>query len=167
MAPAKKVAPKTNKAPKNQAPVVKAERDKQKDVDLLCEVICISEKGLKRICEEIQLEDPGFPSVYSFLRMFANNPEWAQQYAHAKETQADVLADQIIDICDDTSNDYIENEDGSTRLNAENIQRSRLRVDARKWIASKLKPKKYGDKLEQTISGEVTYKKIEIQLVKP
>jgi hypothetical protein len=31
----------------------------------------------------------------------------------------------------------------------------RLRIDTRKWIASKLKPKKYGDKIEQEIKGEM------------
>jgi hypothetical protein len=60
------------------------------------------------------------------------------------------LADEIIDIADDGSNDWMERELESGKtievLNAEHVARSRLRVDARKWVAAKLKPKKYGDK---------------------
>ena len=57
-----------------------------------------------------------------------------------------------LDIADDGSNDWVErkNADGSTTevVNGEHIQRSRVRIDARKWLLSKLAPKKYGDKLE-------------------
>ena len=40
------------------------------------------------------------------------------------------------------------------RMNSEYVQRSRIRIDTRKWIASKLKPKKYGDKVDVTTDGE-------------
>ena len=67
----------------------------------------------------------------------------------------------IRDIADDGSNDYMEklDKDGEVigySINGENIQRSRLRVDSRKWLASKLLPKKYGDKLDVNQSGNVT-----------
>jgi hypothetical protein len=57
------------------------------------------------------------------------------------------MADDIISIADDSQYDAI-TEDGKTITNIEHIQRDRLRVDARKWLAGKLRPKKYGDKLE-------------------
>ena len=67
------------------------------------------------------------------------------------EARAHHWADEILDICDDGSNDWIErqNKDGSTyeTVNSEVINRSRLRVDTRKWLLSKLMPKKYGDKI--------------------
>jgi hypothetical protein len=62
------------------------------------------------------------------------------------------LFDEIIDIADDSSQDEIVIDLGegvkSTRQNTEFVQRSRLRIDARKWVISKLNPKKYGDRLE-------------------
>jgi hypothetical protein len=62
-------------------------------------------------------------------------------------------ADEIVDICDDASNDWMERNNGDDKesswvLNGEHVQRSRLRIDTRKWLLSKLKPEKYGDKLQ-------------------
>jgi hypothetical protein len=60
----------------------------------------------------------------------------------------------ITEIADDGSNDWIERETKSGRMltvpDQEHINRSRLRIDARKWLLSKLAPRKYGDKLELT-----------------
>jgi hypothetical protein len=86
-----------------------------------------------------------------------------QQYAHAREVQAETIFDDILDIADDARNDWMErrngeDEESSWTLNGEHIQRSRLRIDARKWMASKLAPKKYGDKLELEHGGEVGVK---------
>ncbi len=72
------------------------------------------------------------------------------QYARARDEQADLYADEILEIADDARNDFMEREgedDKGFQVNGEHIQRSKLRVDARKWIASKLKPRVYGDKL--------------------
>jgi hypothetical protein len=79
------------------------------------------------------------------------NEAFGQQYARAREAQAEYLVDEIVEIADDGTNDYMairdsEGEIAGWRENGEYIQRSRLRVDARKWAASKLAPKKYGDK---------------------
>src|SRR4051794_16693229 len=64
----------------------------------------------------------------------------------ARAAQADHFADEIIAIADDTSGDWIER-DGELMVNHEHIQRSRLRVDARKWLMARMAPKKYGDKV--------------------
>jgi len=72
-------------------------------------------------------------------------------YARARDIGLDSMADDIFDISDDATNDYMEREDPDNpgfSLNGENIQRSRLRVEARKWYLSKMAPKRYGDKLE-------------------
>jgi len=73
-------------------------------------------------------------------------------YARAREAQAEVLADEIVEIADDSSEDFIfaegEDQDGKGAkkyVNKEYVKRSALRVDARKWVAAKLLPKKYGD----------------------
>ena len=107
----------------------------------ICERIADGE-SLRSIC--LLDEMPAKSTVFKWL---TQQTEFADQYTRAREAQADVLADEIIDIADDGSRDYIKQEDGRTVADHDHISRSRLRVDARKWIAAKLKPKKYGDKL--------------------
>ncbi len=88
------------------------------------------------------------PAIQTIYLWLGCHPEFMAQYAQAREDQADTLADEIIDIADDSSHDTITDpETGEERANSEWINRSRLRVDARKWVAAKLKPRKYGDKL--------------------
>jgi Bacteriophage Sf6, terminase small subunit-like len=74
------------------------------------------------------------------------------QYARAREVGYHKLADELLDIADDATNDFVErqNREGDTVkvFDAEHVQRSRLRVEARKWLLSKALPKVYGDKLE-------------------
>ena len=79
--------------------------------------------------------------------------EFSEQYARARKVQAEVLADELTDIADDGSNDFTTDKDGKETVNHEHIQRSRLRVDTRKWVAAKLLPKRYGDKLQHTGEG--------------
>ena len=101
---------------------------------------------LVRMCREENM-----PSTATVYRWLIAHQEFRDMYARAREDQADTLADQIIDIADESSGDRAS--DGS--VNSENVQRSRLRVEARKWIAAKLKPRKYGDRLE--LAGEVAH----------
>lgn len=92
---------------------------------------------------------PAMDTVFRWLR---EKPEFSEQYVKAKQESADALVEEMMDIADDGSNDWMvrHGKDGeeSWQLNGEHVQRSRLRLDTRKWIASKLKPKKYGDKLD-------------------
>lgn len=114
-----------------------------------------SERLAARICAELAMgrslrfvcrsdDMPGLETVFRWLR---EKPDFREQYAQAKSESADALVEEMIDIADDGTNDFIETEDG-VRFNSEHVQRSRLRVDTRKWIASKLKPKKYGERLD-------------------
>jgi hypothetical protein len=75
------------------------------------------------------------------------------RYARAREEQADKLFREIIEIADDASGDYVTTSDGKRIVDHENIQRSRLRVDARKWAAARLAPKKYGDHISHDVKG--------------
>ena len=75
------------------------------------------------------------------------------QYAHARDMQADALFDEALEIADDVSGDWSTDKDGKKVLDHEHIQRSRLRVDTRKWAAGKLAPKRYGDKMQHTGDG--------------
>ncbi|MDH4417673.1 MAG: hypothetical protein QE485_10645 [Acidovorax sp.] len=76
-----------------------------------------------------------------------SRPEFSEQYARAREAQADKLAEEALAIADDGRSDTYIDGDGNVKTDPEVIQRSKLRVDTRKWLASKMAPKKYGDKL--------------------
>lgn len=97
-------------------------------------------------------------SSKTFYQWIDKDEEKVKQYARACEDRAEFLLDEMIDIVDDSTNDIIETDIGdgiiNTRVNSEVIQRSRLRYDARKWLISKLNPKKYGDKVDVTSDGE-------------
>lgn len=112
--------------------------------DDICSSISKSSKGLRAICQSGNYPDPA--TIYRWL---AENASFRDKYARAKELQAEILVEEIIEIADDTSNDtMIVGPEGGERevANNEFINRSRLRVDARKWVASKIFPKKYGDR---------------------
>ncbi len=114
-------------------------------------------ESVRKICA-----DEGMPSQSMFYRWLADpeNADLREKYARAKEAQMERFADEIIEISDDTSKDthVTVYEDGNERTspNTEWISRSRLRVDSRKWLMSKLAPKKYGDKLEAEVKGGIT-----------
>ncbi len=101
----------------------------------------------------------GMPSVRTALRWLDRHNEFARMYAHAREVRADAWGEQILDIADDTSEDWVDRQkaDGTTErvLDHEHVTRSKLRVDARKWLMSKAAPRKYGDKLDLNYSGSV------------
>lgn len=119
----------------------------QEMADRLCEMIATSSKSLRTICKE-----EGMPSVGTVLKWLKENTNgFLSQYARAKEEQADLLVEEMIDISDDGSNDFmtiVKNDISYEVENKEWTSRSKLRVETRKWIASKLKPKKYGEKLD-------------------
>jgi len=94
-------------------------------------------------------KQPNTPSKVTVMRWLLNDKHdgFVNQYARAREAQAELFADQIIDIADGDEHDTIITEDGIQK-NREVIERSRIKIDARKWVAAKLLPKKYGDKLE-------------------
>ena len=90
--------------------------------------------------------DPDMPCQATVFNWLSREKSFLEQYMRAREAQMEVMAQEIIDIADDSSRDTIVTEDGS-KPDAEWINRSRLRVDTRKWLMSKLAPKKYGDKI--------------------
>ena len=95
-----------------------------------------------------------------------SKPAFSEQYARAREAQADKLAEEALQIADDGRSDTYLDAEGNEKTDNEAIQRSRLRVDTRKWLASKMAPKKYGDKMAiggaddlgpvQTVTKEMT-----------
>lgn len=99
-------------------------------------------ESLRAICAGDDM--PAKSTVFKWL---SQNKDFADQYARAREIQADVLFDEILEIADNGQNDTYTDDDGNVRTDHDVIARSRLRVDSRKWMAGKLRPKVYGDKL--------------------
>lgn len=88
---------------------------------------------------------PGYSTLYQWLE---SDPTIADEYVRARERSADTLAEECVIIADSVKD---AGQFDSARVNA-----ARLRVDARKWVASKLKPKTYADRLETVTSGALT-----------
>lgn len=113
--------------------------------DKFCALI-IEGETIRDICA---LED--MPSVTTFFKWLREHENFAKQYARAKEIQAELFISEIVDIADDGRNDWMEKKLQSGEIvevaNHEHIQRSRVRIDSRKWLASKFMPKKYGDRI--------------------
>lgn len=117
--------------------------------DKICERIADGE-SLRTICS-----DDDMPNKATVFRWLAKFPAFSDQYARARDTQAEAIVDEILNIADDGTNDWMvrRNGDGENigwQENGEALRRSVLRIDARKWMAGKLKPKKYGDKVQHT-----------------
>lgn len=101
---------------------------------------------LVRICRD---EDK--PHVSTVYRWLIANETFRDMYARAREDQADTLADEIVAIADEpmVGKKTTTKANGDTEVvEGDMIEHRRLRVDARKWTAAKLKPRKYGEKLE-------------------
>jgi hypothetical protein len=122
--------------------------------EAVCNGIETSSKGIGTICFELGTHKQNF---YDYMRR--TGKEAFDRYAHAKEVQADNIADDMIEIADDASNDYMKVVKGEVEYEIENKEvtnRSRLRIDTRKWLLSKLVPKKYGDKIDIEHSGTIS-----------
>ena len=96
---------------------------------------------------------PALHARCKFIGGWTRTPTFATSTrAHAR-SRRNKLFREIIEIADDASGDYVTSSDGQTIVDHENIQRSRLRVDARKWAAARLAPRKYGDRVEHDVKG--------------
>lgn len=105
-----------------------------------------SEPLAEQICAHISAgmslhsvsQQEGMPGVSTMFEWFAREPRFAEMYARAKSVQADMLAEQMLEIADDMA------DDPNSR---------RIRVDTRKWLAAKLRPRKYGEFQQMEITG--------------
>ena len=91
--------------------------------------------------------EEGMPNPDTVYVWLLKRPDFAENYTRAREEQADTLADEILAIADETP-DSVTDEKGISRTDSGWVTWQRNRVDARKWVASKLKPKKNGDALK-------------------
>jgi len=110
----------------------------------------------KTICEQMSLgkslssvlrSNEGMPSYHAVMLMVKNNPEFRGMYEKAIENRADRLAEEILELADEQMPDGLEGPLASAW-----VQQKRMQVDARKWVASKLKPKVYGDRIDVAVT---------------
>jgi len=115
----------------------------------IASIICIriaEGESLREIVKTAGMPDRS--AVYDWL---LRHPDFADQYTRAREEQADTLADEIIAIADESPETVeVRDKEGNVldiKIDSGYVNYQRQRIDARKWTAMKLKPKKYGDKL--------------------
>ena len=104
-------------------------------------------RGLKSVCQDDDM--PDHATVYRWLERYQTLRDL---YARARELQADAMFEDILEIADDGSNDWMERR-GERVVDPEAVARSKLRYEARRWMAGKLRPRKYGDKSEVALTG--------------
>lgn len=114
----------------------------------MCELIR-GGMSIKNICKQYNI------NLTTFFNWKRLNPAFASLYLRAREDQAGVFVDEIIGISDDTSKDDVVGKDGETRQNSEWINRSKLKIESRKWVASMFAPKEFGNNMDKD-QGQVT-----------
>lgn len=120
----------------------------------LASVICSrisAGESLRQVCR-----DESMPCTSTVMKWALEIPDFSEQYAKARSMLLEHWAEDIVDISDDGTNDWVATNDPENpgyRLNGEHVNRSRLRVDTRKWLLSKLAAKKYGDRISAEVTG--------------
>lgn len=112
--------------------------------------ICDALAGGSSLRKAAEAEGMSHATVLLWVR---EHSHFADQYARAREAGYALLADELIQIADDGKNDTYTDDDGNVRTDQDVVSRSRLRLDTRKWLLSKMLPKVYGDKLTQEHTG--------------
>lgn len=122
--------------------------------ELFTKIFSAIENGdsLRKALASVKLSSKTF---YEWLD-YEGNEEKVKQYARACEDRADFMADEILDIADSSEGDLYVDDNGDTKIDGNTVQRARIQIDARKWLMSKMAPKKYGDKLDIEQSGSLT-----------
>jgi len=123
-------------------------------------------ESLRKVCRR-----KGMPAASTVFLWLSKYPGFSEQYARAKGEAADMFIEDMLEIADDAKKDKIpkyetNEETGERELvgydeSKTSVQRARVQIDTRKWLAIKLKPRKYGDLLKldgkQELSGELTH----------
>ena len=158
----KKKLPRTKKATTKKAPTKKKpgrkrqvywtvngkRLNKPQIIDDFCLKISHTSAGIKRICSA----NPGYPSHETIRKWLLEDSEFVGRYARAREEQCETMADEIIEIADDARFDVLIDKQGNEKTDNEVLQRSKLRIDTRKFLMGKIKPKKFGDKLDLNVT---------------
>jgi len=125
--------------------VARPSKYSQQLADAICELL-VDGKSLRTICSTAKM-----PNRSTVIRWLAENEAFRNHYARARELQADTLAEEILDIADKAVLGERLKKDGKgkvlERQTGDMVERSKLMIDARKWYAGKLQPKKYGERV--------------------
>ena len=103
-------------------------------------------ESLRSVCR-----DPAMTAIGTVMKWIANDSQLQEQYARARSMGLDAMAEEILEIADDGRNDWMLRHDKDNegwQFNGEHSQRSKLRIESRKWLLAKMAPKKYGDRVE-------------------
>ncbi len=119
----------------------------------ICLALSTTSKSLAKLCRE----NSHWPKRTTIFEWRLKYPEFANLYTIARQSQVDAFIDDVTDIADDTSRDDIEDEKGNVKFNSEWAARSRIKIDTRKWIACKLAPKVYGERIHHTADIKMTH----------
>ena len=120
---------------KEKRPIGRPSKFSQDLADKICEQIAHG-KSLRAVCAEDDM-----PSTSTVCKWLNESQEFSEQYARARDRQADHYFEEIIEIADTVESDSAA------------VAKARLQVDARKWTLSKLAPKKYGEKTELDVKS--------------
>lgn len=119
----------------------------------ICDNLSNSSIGIKTLCEM----NDHWPACATLFRWIQSNDVFREMYRRAKESQVELLVSEMLEIADDGTNDLMTIVKGNAEYEMENKEvtnRSKLRVDTRKWIAERLLPRVYGSKIDVTTGGE-------------
>lgn len=119
--------------------------------DLICSKI-MEGNSLRSV-----LVGDNMPAYSTFFKWLREHKELVDNYEHSTQERTLAMGEEIIDIADDGTNDYMTITKGNNDYNVEDREvtnRSKLRVETRKWLMSKMLPKKYGDKVDLTSDGK-------------
>ena len=120
---------------KEKRPIGRPSKFSQDMAENICEQIA-NGKSLRAICAEDDM-----PSATTVFKWLNENQDFSEQYARARDRQADYYFEEIVEIAD------------SVEADSAAVAKARLQVDARKWTLSKLAPKKYGEKTELDVKS--------------
>lgn len=116
--------------------------------DEICERLAEGEP-LRAICRDMHM--PSWRAVYDWIK---KDTEFASRIAHARELGFDAIAEQCLDIADDERHDWVNTRKGVI-TNDVAIGRAKLQIHTRLQLLSKWNPKKYGDKQDINLTGQV------------
>ena len=123
----------------------------------ICDLVATHDIGLPRLCEMFS----DLPAHQTINRWRRENLQFSAKYAQAKMEQAELMAESIDEIARNLDNyHYVDPDTGACKLDSGMVAQARLMIDSRKWLASKLAPKIYGDKLQTEHSVSESTKEV-------
>lgn len=134
----------------------------QEELDKRFEEVC-ARLEMGESLRKIFVSDNPPMSNTTFFKLLREDEAKNERYRYAREIQAEDMFEEMLEIADEANLDGFIDSKGKVHINGEAVQRSKLKVDTRKWVLSKLMPKKYGDKLDIESKNDVNITGINIK----